>query len=370
MQLPLEDNFEDIIGKAQRGLGLTDEELSYRAGIAVAALRQMKAGRVLEGPARLIAPLLGLHADSLLAIGRQVWRPDPVKLDGLLAFNSVHGSMTVNSYLVFDAASGSSALFDTGTDASGPMAALTDRGLTPAFLFLTHTHPDHIAALEAWRAAFPDMPVKVGRGEAFAGADPVEEGAIFTAGGLTIEARETAGHSRGGITWVVRGLARPVAVAGDALFAGSMGGAASAWTAALTANRRRIFPLPPDTIVCPGHGPLTTVAEEKARNPFYPEFKPPINPDVKERIAFVGVGRMGANMARRVKEVGYQVTAVYDVNRAAAAELAAETGATACERLADVTAAADIIFTVVSNDAAMDSIFHGADDNLFTGAAG
>jgi 3-hydroxyisobutyrate dehydrogenase len=112
------------------------------------------------------------------------------------------------------------------------------------------------------------------------------------------------------------------------------------------------------------------VGEEKAHNPFYPEFKPSTNPAMKEKIAFVGVGRMGANMARRVKEVGYQVTAVYDVNRAAAVELAAEIGATACEKLADVTAAADIIFTVVSNDAAMQAIFYGADDNLFMGASG
>ena len=91
---------------------------------------------------------------------------------------------------------------------------------------------------------------------------------------------------------------------------------------------------------------------------------------MKEKIAFVGVGRMGANMARRVKETGYQVTAVYDVNQAAAEELAAEIGATACTKLADVTAAADVIFTVVTNDAAMKSVFHGEGDNLLMGAAG
>jgi 3-hydroxyisobutyrate dehydrogenase len=79
---------------------------------------------------------------------------------------------------------------------------------------------------------------------------------------------------------------------------------------------------------------------------------------------------MGANMARRLKDCGYTVAAVYDVNREAASALAAELGARACTALADVTAAADVIFTVVTNDAAMRSIFFGADDNLFTGAAG
>ena len=79
---------------------------------------------------------------------------------------------------------------------------------------------------------------------------------------------------------------------------------------------------------------------------------------------------MGANMARRLKDCGYAVTAVYDVNREVASALAAELGAKDCTTLADVTAAADVIFTVVTNDAAMRSIFFGAEDNLFTGAAG
>ena len=79
---------------------------------------------------------------------------------------------------------------------------------------------------------------------------------------------------------------------------------------------------------------------------------------------------MGANMARRLKDCGYTVTAVYDVNREAADSLATELGAKACSTLTDVTAAADVIFTVVTNDAAMRSIFFGASDNLLTGATG
>ena len=79
---------------------------------------------------------------------------------------------------------------------------------------------------------------------------------------------------------------------------------------------------------------------------------------------------MGANMARRLKECGYSVTAVYDVNRTAASELASELGAQAVETLAEVTAAAQVIFTVVTNDAAMRSIFFGEGDNLLTQGTG
>jgi 3-hydroxyisobutyrate dehydrogenase len=89
-----------------------------------------------------------------------------------------------------------------------------------------------------------------------------------------------------------------------------------------------------------------------------------------EKIAFVGVGRMGANMARRLKDTGYTVTAVYDVHAPSAAELAKEIGAKHAIKLADVTAAADVIFTVVTDDAAQLGVFAESGDSLLTGATG
>lgn len=79
---------------------------------------------------------------------------------------------------------------------------------------------------------------------------------------------------------------------------------------------------------------------------------------------------MGANMARRLKDCGYSVTAVMDVNAQAAADLAAELGCKACTKLADVTAAADVIFTVITNDTAMRAIYFNAGDNLLVNAKG
>ncbi len=78
---------------------------------------------------------------------------------------------------------------------------------------------------------------------------------------------------------------------------------------------------------------------------------------------------MGANMARRLKDRGHHVTALFDSNRATVTALAQEIGATACPTLGDVTAGADVIFTVVSDDAAMRQIFSG-DDNLLINAQG
>ncbi len=372
MQLPLEDNFEDLIGKAQKGLKFTDEALAFRAGIPVASLTILKQGTLLEGPLRQVAPLLNLHAETLLAIARKTWSPAPVEVTGLLHFNTHYAEldMTVNHFIVFDPASKTAAIFDTGTDPAPTLAAVAEHGLQVESIFITHTHVDHVLALPALRAAFPQAVVYCGRGENLADSAAVDHGFRYTIGGLQVEARETSGHAVCGMTYVISGLAKPVAIVGDALFAGSMGGPRTSWETAVHHNRQRLFSLPADTVIAPGHGPLTTLAEEKAHNPFYPEFKPSSNPAMKEKIAFVGVGRMGGNMARRVREVGYQVTAVYDVNPEAAAEVAAETGATLCSKLADITAAADVIFTVVTNDEAMRDIFYNPEDNLFMGAAG
>lgn len=89
-----------------------------------------------------------------------------------------------------------------------------------------------------------------------------------------------------------------------------------------------------------------------------------------EKIAFVGVGRMGGNMARRLKDCGYPITAVHDAQPSAAATLAQELGARSAARLAEVTASADVVFTVVSDDAAQFAIFAPQGDSLLAGAQG
>ena len=88
------------------------------------------------------------------------------------------------------------------------------------------------------------------------------------------------------------------------------------------------------------------------------------------RIGFVGVGRMGANMARRLKDCGHQGAAVFDVNREAARALAAEVGAVACETLGAVTATSDVVFTVVTDDAAMRAIYLEPAGSLLAGDQG
>jgi len=89
-----------------------------------------------------------------------------------------------------------------------------------------------------------------------------------------------------------------------------------------------------------------------------------------EKIGVVGVGRMGSNMARRLKEVGYTISAVYDSRHKVAQELAKELGAEACKSVPRVTELSDVILTVVSDDAAMDKIFASKGASLLKNASG
>ncbi len=89
----------------------------------------------------------------------------------------------------------------------------------------------------------------------------------------------------------------------------------------------------------------------------------------KPKIGIVGVGRMGANIARRLSDLGYEIAAVYDLHHPVAVSVAVELGANASESLPEVSDLSDVIFTVVTDDAAMDSIFTGA-NSLLVNAAG
>lgn len=92
--------------------------------------------------------------------------------------------------------------------------------------------------------------------------------------------------------------------------------------------------------------------------------------NTSDRIGIVGTGRMGANMARRLKDVGYTIAALYDVRPDVARAIAKETGGEATTSLARVTALSDVVITVVTDDAAMFGIFAESGDGLLEGAKG
>lgn len=272
-QLPLEDNPEDIVGKAQRGLGLTESQLAERSGLSTEAVLALLEGQVDEAALRAVAPVLQIDAESLVRQARGGYLPAEVQLEGLLMANTDFDDMTVNAFVVFDPATKVAALFDTGADLDPLIEQVRAHDLKVEQVFLTHAHADHIVDLDKALKEFEVARFVVGEGEDFPGGTTFKPGAKFAIGNLEVETRLTWGHAKGGITFVINGLERPLAIVGDAIFAGSMGGGKVSYQAALETNRKEIFTLPDTTVVACGHGPLTSIGEEKANNPFFPELK-------------------------------------------------------------------------------------------------
>lgn len=269
-RIPLEDNFTDVIGKAQRGLRLTDETLAAAANIPVADLRAVQKGEVRENTLLALARPLGLERNALLALARREWYPEqPIFKRGFSMFNTAFEDLTVNSYLVWDVKTKLAAAFDTGTDADAMLDTISSERLTLRNIFITHTHPDHIAAIdrlaetgaEIWASELEPL----GR----LGAKTFQENAHFHLGELSIKTLFTWGHSPGMTTYFISGLSWPLAIVGDSLFAGSMGGSATHYDMQLRNNQQKILKLPADTVLACGHGPLTTLKQEKQHNPFF-----------------------------------------------------------------------------------------------------
>lgn len=258
MTLPLEDNWRDILGKAARAQGLD-----------LAAYPSLASGTWDPQAAQEACLQFGLAFPALRVLAEGRWRPAEPRLpDGLAAFSSPFGDMTVNAYLAWDPATRLAAAFDTGADCSAMLRELETRHLKLEALFLTHTHGDHVYEFDRIREK-TGCHAYACQLEPFAGSTSFEPGRTFTVGGLHIESRLTSGHSPGGTTYHIHGLRLPVSITGDALFAGSVGGIKQHYTDALAQIRREILSRPDHTLLCPGHGPITTVAEEKRHNPFF-----------------------------------------------------------------------------------------------------
>ena len=275
MRIELEDNYEDVLIKAATGLGLGKSKVAELAGLTTQQVTSLLKGNFDPLASSKVATVLGLHPDAVEALASGESTPKRFKLKDLHTFNTSFsipgfGQMTVNSFLVKCPKSSDAVLFDTGTDPDQILAIIQSIGASLQAIYLTHTHRDHVAAVPALRAAFSTATLYGPKREPFAGAYAVSDGDCFDVGSLQINARLTNGHSRGGMSYLIDGLTKKIACVGDALFACSQGGVPAAqYAKSLEINRSQLLSLPSDTVLCPGHGPLTTVAHERSWNPFY-----------------------------------------------------------------------------------------------------
>src|SRR5215470_17774926 len=115
--IELEDNVGDIVGKAQRGLGISDSELAKKSRANPDAIRKVRDGGFDEATIRAVAPILNLDVEALVNLAQGKWKPNPIKdFAGLAQFSTSYNGMLVNAYLVWDLASKHAVAFDTGAE--------------------------------------------------------------------------------------------------------------------------------------------------------------------------------------------------------------------------------------------------------------
>jgi hydroxyacylglutathione hydrolase len=208
------------------------------------------------------------------------------------------GPLMVNCYIVADETSKDAAVFDPGGDADQILNTLSEQDLHLKYIINTHTHWDHVggnrelqqatgAPILTHRREAPALGAASARAAQFGAAVPnseatqyIEEGDVVVLGSIQFEVIDLRGHSPAGLGFLFEGevdvdgtrRVRKMVICGDALFAGSIGRTdfPGGDTELLLENiRTKIFSLPDDTLVLPGHGPLTTVGHEKRHNPFF-----------------------------------------------------------------------------------------------------
>jgi glyoxylase-like metal-dependent hydrolase (beta-lactamase superfamily II) len=273
--MTLEDHAGDVVRKARMMLDVPAEDSAAAGRITTEQLTRFESEGVV--PVGLDWESLGRRLDVSAAKLRRLaegWSPAPVDLSvwrELRTLTTSGDGMSVNAYLLWDEVTREAALFDTGFDAAPIFALIDAESLNLQHLFITHSHGDHVAALEPIRQRYPKLKLHTNSKS----APPQHRNRandFVHLGSLRITNRETPGHAEDGVTYVLGTFpedAPNAAIVGDAIFAGSIGGAPGKGTLAKAKIREQIFSLPGPTLICPGHGPLTTVAEQKAVNPFF-----------------------------------------------------------------------------------------------------
>lgn len=188
------------------------------------------------------------------------------------------GPLEANCYLLAPEGGGECVIIDPGEDVAGPLAAaLSTHGLTPVAMLATHGHPDHVASADeiGARHGIPlylheaDRPL-LGRdaGERKDGIVPLADGPLGLAG-LEITVSGTPGHTAGSVVFgLTSAEGGRIVLTGDSLFAGSIGRSAGDGDELVRSLGAKVMTMPDDTVVLPGHGPATTIGQERAGNPF------------------------------------------------------------------------------------------------------
>jgi len=272
----MEDEVGDVLEKAMRRCGLTEEVLGARAGVAPGRIRDAINYRPeLSGDELCrLATALGLNEIGLCALGCGRYPLPPLAALPFCVYplRMRHGIGVVNAYIVSECGSSSGVLFDTGPSIDALQEVWPRTIDRIEAVFLTHMEAEHVGGLcsivERFnvRAAYCPGDVDAPCSECMG------EGQRQSFGAFEVVAFSTPGHASAHNCYLVEALrtrsGTSLLVSGDLFFAGSIGSAHFCQRQLVTNLRRMLDAVPPNTVIAPGHGPMTTAENELRYNPF------------------------------------------------------------------------------------------------------
>jgi glyoxylase-like metal-dependent hydrolase (beta-lactamase superfamily II) len=275
-RIALEDELGDVLEKAMNCAGLTPEALAERSGVAVSRILDAIDYRPELGAAECsrLAAALGLNEVGLCALASGKY-PLP-GADGLpfqlWPLRMAHGIGVVNAYVVQSGPAGPGLLFDTGPGAGALEGVWPRQVAVIDAIFVTHIEAEHAGGLPWAAERFRVGGARIPAGACVAHGLPMGEGETVALGDLAVTAFRTPGHCAMHNCYHVRSTqvasARSLLVSGDLVFAGSAGGPYYCKRQLREHLRRVLTAVPEDTVVAPGHGPMTTAGNELRFNPF------------------------------------------------------------------------------------------------------
>lgn len=276
-QLTLEDDFCDVISKAAKGTKQPASTLARELGLPAEKIAAWFAGSAEPDAEQIdtLAALLRLNARALRASLQRSWHPRtalPHNVQGYIQ----HSHPESNGFLITSDDRREAAVIDPAGDDTSLKQRIEGSGLPLRYLFITHRHNDHAEAAAQLLQEYPIATLIMHEIEAATRTElpprprVIKDGDRIIFGATEVEVRFTPGHTDGSTCFLFPGYI----CVGDTMFAGSVGGnfgPSVGYDEQLRSIRTRIMGLPGETVILPGHGPVTTVALEREHNPFLAE---------------------------------------------------------------------------------------------------